>query len=259
LDPAMTAVCGAANPPDQAANGSELAAALRNRCFHIDWNPFDARVRTEWKMTGKSVVENLAVITPEAFAGQIELARAHICAFLEARPSLKNGDVAKSEGQGHGQFASDRMWDAFEALYAVCLAAGDEEAISACAEGTVGAGPGIEFAAWVTDMDLANPEDYLSGKAKIPCNKNRPDRTFAACLAVAAAATQDRPAKEYRTRWNRAWELFEDGPMDLGKDIAVVPGRVLSKKVPAGGQMTPEVQRIIAKLTPVIRESGLMS
>jgi len=256
LDRGMTAVAGAANPPELAANGSELASALANRCFHISWPPFDTSVRTAWKLQGESVVDTLPRVDPELFQEKLKLAQAHICAFLTARPSLKNSDPLKAAGQGYGQFASDRMWDAFEALYATCMCVKDEEAISGCAEGTLGGGIGLEFSAWLTDMDLPDPEDVLAGKAEIPADKARADRTFAALLALVAAATQQRPAKEYSQRWHKSWEQM-DKVMHLGKDIIVVPGRVLSRNQPSGG-LKPEVQKIIAKLTGVVREAGML-
>ncbi|MGB8879291.1 MAG: MoxR family ATPase, partial [Solirubrobacteraceae bacterium] len=79
-------VVAAANPPDEAADGWELAAPLANRLVHLDW-PVD----------GKHIAKGLAVGFPRPVLAGMEnpptpaqkmAARAAVGAFLGVRPPL---------------------------------------------------------------------------------------------------------------------------------------------------------------------------
>src|SRR5581483_1133846 len=85
--PAEVRVVAAANPPEEAADGWELAPPLANRLVHLDW-PTD----------GRYVAQGIALGFPPpslyAFDGGRPddvtrlTARASVAAFLEVRPDL---------------------------------------------------------------------------------------------------------------------------------------------------------------------------
>ena len=85
--PAAVRVVAAANPPDEAADGWELAPPLANRLVHLDW-PVD----------GRYVARGLAVGFPAPSLHPFDggrpdatsrlTARATVAAFLEIRPDL---------------------------------------------------------------------------------------------------------------------------------------------------------------------------
>ena len=96
--PAGVRVVAAANPPDEAADGWELAAPLANRLVHLDW-PVD----------GKHIAKGLAVGFPRPVLAGIEnpptpaqkmAARAAVGAFLGRSSSA--GLTAAAIGGGRG-------------------------------------------------------------------------------------------------------------------------------------------------------------
>lgn len=105
--PAGVRVVAAANPPDEAADGWELAAPLANRLVHLDW-PVD----------GKQIAKGLAVGFPRPVLPGVETpptqaqtlaARAAVGAFLEVRPPLALQLPRSAADAGRG-WPSPRSW-----------------------------------------------------------------------------------------------------------------------------------------------------
>ncbi len=109
-------VVAAANPPDEAADGWELAPPLANRLVHLDW-PVDA------KAIAKGIV--LGFPPPSSATGrrpsqaQAISARAAVSAFLEVRPALVLAVPKVAEQAGRG-WPSPRSWEAVARLMAAC-------------------------------------------------------------------------------------------------------------------------------------------
>ena len=78
-----------------------------------------------------------------------------------------------------------------------------DQARSALIRGAVGDGAGVEFLAWLVEMDLPDPEEVLANPAafRLP---ERGDRAYAALAAVAAAVAAE-PTPE---RWTAAWQVL---------------------------------------------------
>jgi hypothetical protein len=140
------------------------------------------------------------------------------------------------------------------------LAAADQagaswEARSALVRGAVGDGAGTEFLAWLTEMDLPDPEEVLADPAKFQLPE-RADRAYAA-LASVAAAVAARPTPE---RWFAGWRVLgqcaDGGPNGhAAPDVAAVAARVLARCRPDGvTTMPPE----IALFAPLLRDAGLL-
>jgi hypothetical protein len=243
--PAEVSVVAAANPPEQAADGWDLSAPLANRLCHLTWE-IDPRAVADGLAGGWSVpvVPDL----PERWEAGLGLARGLVAAFLHARPALACAPPADAVSAGRG-WPSPRTWD----MTARLVAAGDAaeaggEARSALVRGSVGEGAGVEFLAWLAEMDLPDPEAVLADPASFVLPK-RGDRAYAALAAVAAVVAAD-PTPQ---RWVAGWQVL--GRAASGApDVAAVAARTLAKCRPDGTRLPDEVKLF----APVLRDAGLL-
>jgi hypothetical protein len=242
--PADVAVVAAANPPEQAADGWDLSAPLANRLCHL-----------AWEATPGSVADGLAggwaapvvPLLPDGWeAGEVAV-KGIVAAFLRVRPALAVAPPASAADAGRG-WPSPRTWEmTARLLTAADQANASRAARSALVRGAVGDGAGTEFLAWLTEMDLPDPEEVLAdpGKFRLP---ERGDRAYAAVASIAAAVAA-RPTPE---RWMAGWRVLGQCPQ---ADVAAVAARVLAKCRPDGvTEMPPE----IALFAPLLRDAGLL-
>ncbi|MCP2364066.1 hypothetical protein HD597_011086 [Nonomuraea thailandensis] len=160
--PDKVQVVAAANPPEEAADGWDLAPPLANRLVHLNW-PVD----------GRQIARGLAVGFPTPpLAGfarppspeQTMQARATVAAFLEVRPALAL-QVPPVGGQG---WPSPRSWEATAKLMAACKAAGaPAEVLAALVAGAVGEGAALEFLSWLEHLDLPGPDGGAGGPGRV--------------------------------------------------------------------------------------------
>jgi AAA domain (dynein-related subfamily) len=243
--PENVAVVAAANPPEQAADGWDLSAPLANRLCHLAWE-IDARTVADGLAGGWAAPAVPAL--PDRWEGGVGLARGLVAAFLHARPALACAPPADAASAGRG-WPSPRTWD----MAARLLAAGDagqagEEARSALVRGCVGEGAGVEFLAWLVEMDLPDPEAVLADPASFVLPK-RGDRAYAAVAAVAAVVAAD-PTPQ---RWVAGWQVL--GQAAAGApDVAAVAARTLARCRPDGTPPPAEVKLF----APVLRDAGLL-
>jgi hypothetical protein len=127
-------------------------------------------------------------------------------------------------------------------------AGADDETRSVLVRGSVGEGAGIEFLAWLAEMDLPDPEAALADPGSFTLPK-RGDRAYAAVTAVAAVVAAD-PTPE---RWAAGWRVLGKAA-DGAPDVAAVAARTLAKCRPDGTPLPAEV-RLFA---PVLRDAGLI-
>ncbi|MBV9716851.1 MAG: AAA family ATPase [Solirubrobacterales bacterium] len=239
-------VVAAANPPEQAADGWELAAPLANRLVHLDW-PVD----------GRHIANGLAVGFPSLAPGaiqnvpdraQIMAARAAVGAFLEVRPPLALQLPRSAADAGRG-WPSPRSWEAVARLLAASDAAhASEAARAALVEGAVGDGAALEFLAWLEHLDLPDPETVLDDPDGFVLPE-RSDRAFAVLTAVASVAVADGGSE----RWQQAWRVVARAA-EGAPDVATLVARTLAGHRPAGA----EVPDALLELAPVLRASGLL-
>ena len=107
----------------------------------------------------------------------------------------------------------------------------------------------MEFLAWLTEMDLPDPEEVLADPAafRLP---ERGDRAYAALAAVAAAVASN-PTPE---RWTAGWQVLGLAA-GAAPDVAAVAARVLARcRPPDMKDMPPEIHLFI----PVLRDAGLL-
>ena len=238
-------VVAAANPPDEAADGWELAAPLANRLVHLDW-PVDAG----------AVAEGLAVGFPapdpdvyqELDPGRMAAARAAVAAFLKVRPVLVL-QVPKIAAQAGRGWPSPRSWESVAVLMGAsdCIGA-DEDVRAALVCGAVGEGAGIEFLSWLANADLPDPEAVLADPDSFELPE-RSDRAFAALTAVAAVAIAHGDPES----WSAAWRVLACAT-GAAPDVATLVAQTLAAARPEGAALPSQV----LELAPVLRAAGLM-
>jgi MoxR-like ATPase len=243
--PAGVRVVAAANPPEEAAEGWELAPALANRLVHLDW-PVEA----------KAVANGLAVGFPAPalmFSGEASptlqiTTRAAVGAFLQVRPALVL-QVPKVAALSSRGWPSPRTWEAVAVLLAACAEArAGEEARAALVIGAVGEGAAVEFLSWLANSDLPDPEAVLADPHGFVLPQ-RSDRAFAALTAVTSVAL----AKGDAASWTAAWRVVAKAA-DAAPDVAALVARTLAGARPAGADLPAEV----LALAPVLRAAGLI-
>jgi hypothetical protein len=235
----------AANPPEQAADGWDLSAPLANRLCHLVWQT-DPRSVADGLAGGWSAP--VVPVLPEGWQAEEILSRGLVAAFLHVRPGLACAPPSNAAAAGRG-WSSPRTWEMAARLMAAAGAAGTgDEARSALIRGAIGDGAGVEFLAWLVEMDLPDPEQVLADPASFRLPE-RGDRAYAALAAIAAAVVADpTPA-----RWTAGWQVLGLAA-DTAPDVAAVAARVLAKcRPPDLETMPPETHLFI----PVLRDAGL--
>jgi hypothetical protein len=243
--PAGVRVVAAANPPDEAADGWELAAPLANRLVHLEW-PVDAA----------AVAEGLAIGFPrpaedvytEPDPARMAAARARVAAFLKVRPSLVL-QVPKIAAQAGRGWPSPRSWEAAAVLLGTCDCVGaDEDVRAALVLGAVGEGAGIEFLSWLENADLPDPEEVLADPDSFELPE-RSDRAFAVLTGVVSVAI----ARGDADSWAAAWRVLARAT-GAAPDVATLVAQSLAAARPPGAALPAQV----LELAPVLRAAGLM-
>ena len=243
--PDAVTVVAAANPPDQAADGWDLSAPLANRLCHLAWQT-DPRSVADGLAGGW--VPPVVPVLPDGWQAEEVLSRGLVSAFLRVRPALACAPPSDAASAGRG-WPSPRTWEMAARLLAAAGASGvSDEARSALVQGAVGDGAAIEFLAWLSEMDLPDPEQVLAEPASFRLPE-RGDRAYAALAAVAAAVAAD-PTPE---RWTAGWQVLGLAA-DAAPDVAAVAARVLAKCRPEGAALPAEIHQFI----PVLRAAGLL-
>jgi hypothetical protein len=243
--PEGTRVVAAANPPDQAADGWDLSPPLANRFCHLDWG-IDPQGFAEGIAGGFD-----APVIPELAADHDDLrsrARGLLAAFTTVRPGLVCVPPTDRTAAGRA-WPSPRSWEMAGHLWAAATSAGaSHDATAALVCGSVGEGPGLEFLAWVEEMDLPDPEAVLAdpGSFSLP---DRGDRAYAALTSIAAAVA-GRPTPE---RWLAGWKVLGKAG-ETAPDVAAVAARVLARCRPQGVSPPAEVRAFL----PLLRDAGLL-
>jgi hypothetical protein len=253
--PDQVAVVAAANPPEQAADGWDLSAPLANRLCHLTWHT-DPRAVADGLAGGWSAP--VVPLLPDGWQTEELLARGLVAAFLHVRPGLACAPPAEAASAGRG-WPSPRTWEMAARLMAAAGAAGtSDEARSALIRGAVGEGAGVEFLAWLSEMDLPDPEVVLADPTSFRLPE-RGDRAYAALAAIAAAVAAD-PTPD---RWAAGWQVLglaatgnmSGDPAAGAPDVAAVAARVLARCRPQDVTTLPEEIKLFM---PVLKDAGLL-
>lgn len=188
--PREVAFVAAANPIDQAADGWELPAPTVSRWIHLDWPSPTVEEWVKWLTTSSVRPEDRNTAWSKKPGQQ---ARALVSGYLMRSPSSLNGKVPAGTSNRAEPYPCSRSWEHAARLMAV---APDELTRDMLVAGAVGNGVAAEFAGWLREADLPNPEELLKDPDAWVAPKGRADRVVATLLSVVGAlernATQDR-------------------------------------------------------------------
>jgi hypothetical protein len=244
--PDGVAVVAAGNPPEQAADGWDLSPPLANRFCHLDW-AVDTRAVAAGFVSGFPPVQ-VRPLDPSWETVGCAAASGFVAGFLVARPGLTCAVPVEVSSSGRG-WPSPRSWEMAARLTAAWRASGaGREARAALVTGCVGEGAGLEFLAWLDELDLPDPEIVLADPQSfvVPA---RPDRALAALHAVTAVVIAS-PSPE---RWQAGWAVLVKAA-EVVPDVAAVSARTLAKHRPDGAPVPAEV----SVFAPLLREAGLV-
>ncbi len=243
-----TSVVAAANPPEQAADGWDLAPPLANRFCHLPWElPTDV-VRDGF--TGRWHVYQVPLPDSVRAAEAVARERVRVAGFLTARPDLTTFIPDTSAEQGRA-FPTPRSWDMAATLSAWTDATGQDEGVRRLlVRGCVGPGASAEFLTYRTNLDLPDPEEVLQRPhdCVIP---SRADQVYVLGASVLTVLRGNLTVP----RWDAAGVLLERIASGGHPDIAVAFARDWIKERPAGA--TPS-QDVLQALIPLMREARLI-
>ncbi|MEV4170516.1 AAA family ATPase [Nonomuraea sp. NPDC049709] len=243
--PDKVRIVAAANPPEEAADGWDLAPPLANRLVHLDW-PVDGRRIARGLAVGFPLPPLTGFERPASYE-QVTRARATVAAFLEVRPALALRVPAQGAG-GQG-WPSPRSWEAAARLIAACDAVrASPDVLAALVTGAVGEGAALEFLSWMEHLDLPDPVAVLDDPDGFELPR-RADRAFAVLTSVVAVAVADGDV----SRWDAAWRVIAKAAR-TAPDVATLAARALAGRRPAGAR----IPAALLELTPILRAAGLL-
>jgi MoxR-like ATPase len=215
----------AANPADVAAAGWELAAPTANRFVHLDWAlPLD--VFTESLVTGQWPRITVPALG-DGYPARLAARRSQVASFLGVR-SVQLSAIPKDAASRGRAFPTPRTWDYAARLLAAADPA-DTEAIRLLVHGAVGAPTGHEFLAWLTALDLPDPESLLADPGGDLLAGLRADRVHVSLQGMlASVSTRTTPS-----RWEAAIAACVRAAELSGVDPAVPVVRALLRIRPA--------------------------
>lgn len=257
-------VVAAANPPEEAASGWEHNPAFANRFVYMVSRPEDrpTKMFTSWLRTRESAATSVPLLDPVRWASEYEGTRRILAAFLDAKPSAAEESPKDYRGRYPRAFATWRTWETAARLHAACRTVGREDELLDMISGCVGEPLALQYATYVREMDLPNPEKVLLNPEEWTPDPRRPDRDYAVMQSVVGLATEGivgrEPNVDRRTmdRWLAAWRVIERGLKTGSKELVANAAQGLGEHRPAGGLLQPEIRAVIAQLAPVLHNAG---
>ena len=246
--PAGVRTIAAANRPEVAADGWDLAPPMANRFVHLAWS-LPADVVREGFAAG---FPRVAVPTAEPAAVERALREAKVLvgAFLGARPELVTRMPASSREVGLA-FPTPRSWETAARLLATARAAGcGTSVVALLVGGAVGMPAAAELLSYLEHLDLPDPEELLAdpGALVVP---SRGDAVYAVAAAV-WAATQAETTPE---RWVACGAVLARIADAGSADVAYSFGRRWAAHRPPGTLPAPAT---MASLLPILTELDLL-
>lgn len=240
-------VVAAANPPEQAADGWDLAAPLANRFCHFDW-AVDARAWANGIVGGFAKVAIPPLASDDLMAVALRH-RARIAGFLVSRSGLLSAVPADGAQAGRA-WPSPRSWTNAATLAAAAeMMQASKDLVTALIAGAVGPAAALEFLAWQDEAALPDPEEALRNPDGFVLPE-RGDRAYAALSAIVAAVRADNTAE----RWSAAWSAIAAGVRAGQADLAVAVMRPLVEHRPQGAMPPADALSVVS---PVMRAAGL--
>ena len=244
---AGTSIIAAANPPEIAADGWDLAPPLANRFCHLDWN-LPAEVVSQG-FAGNWPSYDLPQVDESALEAAVVAEMFIVSAFLMSFPDLTTVMPKGAVAQGRA-FPSPRSWEFAARASAVCEVLSLSIAVRRLLlVGCIGQAAASQYITFRIHQDLPNPEEILSDPLGVVLPP-RPDPLFVVAGSVMAALKLNNSD----ARWDAAGEFINRMGEDGKQDIAVTALIPWSKLSPAG--VLPP-RSITQKLMPLLISAGL--
>jgi hypothetical protein len=242
------AIVAAANPPESAADGYDLAPPMANRFCHLGLEAHP-EVWIDGMLGGWKLMP-----LPELGDVSASSAIALVTGFIRARPELLNPGPPADRVQAGRAWPSPRSWDMATRL----LAAADavelrRSTLFALVAGCVGSGAATELLAYRARLNLPDPEALLAGEDSITEFASA-DLVFAGlaglCHAVAANPTEERLLS--------AFEVVAKVAREHGSDTAVPTARrLIIIHNEHGVEWVPPA--VLKDHAPLLRAAGVLS
>lgn len=255
LDPAKVAIVAAANPPEQAASGFDLAPPMANRFSHVEFH-LD---RQGWARSFPSYWDHppkVRIWDYELDEGVWAQTRALVASFIHKRPELLLELPKDAGGQGQA-WPSPRTWDyASRGLAVVEQEGGSEEDAYTVVIGAVGEGPAHEFMSYRRELDLPDPEEVLkkADKFKLP---ERGDKAYAVLQSVTMAVKSNFTPERLKQGLTIMKRAAEQGGVDIG---AICIGTLIRLYDDRRDQLDGlDLAPFIKPYIPALKEAGIIS
>lgn len=243
-----TSVIAAANPPEQAADGWDLAPPLANRFCHLNWELPAEVVRDG--LAGNWISYEINLPKEDKLVQALIAERAALAGFLASRPDLTTVIPKTSSEQGRA-FPTPRSWEMAAILSGWITACDLEPSVRRLAIlGCVGAGPAAEYITYRENIDLPNPEELIKNPKDfvIP---NRMDKVY----VIGASLISVLRYKMTKERWDAVGIIIERIAKSGHPDLAVTFARDWLRERPANA--TPD-KALLTALVPLLAEAKLI-
>jgi hypothetical protein len=243
-----TSIIAAANPPEQAADGWDLAAPLANRFCHLDWSLPSEVVRDGLSGIWPSFeLQNIDPADAETFVQSEKLL---VAGFLTSRPDLTTALPQSSSEQGRA-FPTPRSWEAAAVLSGwVSALQLDDSVRRILVRGAIGQAASAEYLSYRSNLDLPAPAEVLANPSGFPIPK-RADQVYVIGAGV-LARVRNEPSKD---NWTNAGIVLERFATAGNPDIAVSLARDWIKLRPEG--VSPD-GGVLNALVPLLKEAKLI-
>lgn len=237
----------AANPPDQAAGGNELAAPLANRFVHFYWSVSPV----EWADAMVQGFPSTKITKlPEKWTTGLPGTRALVGSFIRTKGQLLQ-QLPKDDSKASGPWPSARTWHMASILLAAAKAArAGKEVENTLLMGAVGDGPAMEFVAWLKAQDLPDPEKLLKDPDSFEL-PDRSDKVYTVLSSVAAAVIGETTPERYMAAWKILATAAEQGSDDVGAAAARTLAGIAK---PEYGDLTKYIKPFI----PMLQKAGFI-
>lgn len=243
-----TSVIAAANPPEQAADGWDLAPPLANRFCHINWDLPAEVVRDG--LAGNWISFEIKMPSDKKLESSLIAERAALAGFLASRPDLTTVLPKTATEQGRA-FPTPRSWEMVAILSGWISACDIEPSVRRLAvSGCVGVGPAAEYITYRDNVDLPDPDAIIKNPKDFPL-PSRMDKVYVVGAALMAALRNNMTLD----RWNSVGIVLERIATSGNPDLAVTFARDWLRERPQGA--SPD-KALLKSLIPLLSEAKMI-
>ncbi len=237
----QTRIVAAANPPEIAADGWDLAPPLANRFCHLDWNLPASVVATG--LTSGWPEYDLPEFDEEAVNVSILRERELIAAFLTAQSDLVT-DMPHSDTDQGRAFPTPRSWESVSKVSGTVTGLGlSEEIRYLLVKGCIGEPAASQYLAYRENQDLPDPESIISDPTI--SFEARPDQLW----LINGSLIRALKSNFSEDRWSKVGEFIKRLFQEQHQDMATSLYQNWINLEPQGGKVD---RAIIKQLAPFI-------